>query len=225
MTERGRAWLRTRGWGRRREARGRWVHGPDSGPGLALPLSLRPEGVQGPGSARVKGEGTGECHPSVPRREPRSQTRDSTPPSGGGGHGAWWGHHTRPDLHAHHQHRKPTRRPRSEPGPRGPLQGAGAQPPLPFSLEDRHRPGQAGRAMRAPRRPQAGQPRRESRGASRWRGATRPAPPPAPPPGDGTALCLNRRLPAAQGCVFWWEACYGGSHGGPPAGAPRSGSG
>lgn len=67
------------------------MHGPDSGPGLALPLSLRPEGVQGPGSARVKGEGTGECHPSVPCGEPRSQTRDSTPLSDGGGRGAWWG--------------------------------------------------------------------------------------------------------------------------------------
>lgn len=211
MTERGRAWLRTRGWGRRREARGRWVHGPDSGPGLALPLSLRPEGVQGPGSARVKGEGTGECHPSVPCGEPRSQTRDSTPLSGGGGRGAWWGHHTRPDLHAHHQHRKPTRRPHSEPGPRGPLQGAGAQPPLPFSLEDRHRPGQAGRAMRAPRRPQAGQPRRESRGASRWRGArrgprarlptcptsrrrNRPVIKPAPPCGPGPRVLVGSLL-------------------------------
>lgn len=180
MTERGRAWLRTRGWGRRREARGRWVHGPDSGPGLALPLSLRPEGVQGLGSARVKGEGTGECHPSVPCGEPRSQTRDSTPLSGGGGRGAWWGApHTSgsprppPAQEAHTATPQRTWPPRPPPGRRGPatspLLPRGPAPPRSGW------PGHAGTTAASGGAAQAGEQRRLTvEGGSPW--ATRPAP-------------------------------------------------
>lgn len=104
--------------------------------------------------------------------------------------------------------------PRPPPGRRGPatspLLPQGPAPPRSGW------PGHAGTTAASGGAAQAGEQRRLAvEGGSPW--ATRPAPPPAPPPGDGTALCLNRRLPAAQGRVFWWEACYGGSHGGTPS--------
>lgn len=208
MTERGRAWLRTRGWGRRREARGRWVHGPDSGPGLALPLSLRPEGVQGPGSARVKGEGTGECHPSVPCGEPRSRTRDSTPLSGGGGRRAWWGApHTSgsprppPAQEAHTATPQRTWPPRPPPGRRGPatspLLPRGPAPPRSGW------PGHAGTTAASGGAAQAGEQRRLAVEGGHAPGSptcptsrrrNRPVLKPAPPCGPGLRVLVGSLL-------------------------------